>query len=190
LVADAEVLAHPLPDEPLAGDRERVVRQPAGERVAEEERGREVLDLARREEQRRLAVHGQPQEREKPRVVGEEPGRAAADVPPLVADAERRALENRERHGAGGSLLTIRAPEDCASAFTTISSTFTCRGRVSAKRMQSATWSGVIGSTPAYTAFAASSSPRKRTREKSVSTRPGSTVVRRIGRPSRSSRRA
>ncbi len=42
----------------------------------------------------------------------------------------------------------MRPPLDWASALTTISSTFTCSGRVSAKRMQSAMSSGVSGSTP------------------------------------------
>ncbi len=42
----------------------------------------------------------------------------------------------------------IRPPEDCARALTTISSTFTCHGRVSAKRMHSAMSSGCIASTP------------------------------------------
>ncbi len=55
---------------------------------------------------------------------------------------------------------------------------------------QSATSSGVTGSTPSYTAFAASSSPLKRTIENSDSTSPASTVVTLIGRPSRSSRNA
>ena len=57
-------------------------------------------------------------------------------------------------------LRTTLAPPDCASALTTISSTLTCSGRVSANMTQSATSSGVTGSTPSYTAFAASASPR------------------------------
>ena len=75
-------------------------------------------------------------------------------------------------------------------ALTTISSTFTCHGRVSAKRMQSATSSATSGSTPLYTESACSTSPLKRTIENSVRAIPGSTVVMRIGRPSRSSRSA
>ena len=84
----------------------------------------------------------------------------------------------------------MRPPEDCARALTTSSSTFTCAGRVSAKTMHAAMSSGVIASTPSYTERACSSSPRKRTREKSVATSPGSTVVIRTGLPSRSSRSA
>ncbi len=57
-------------------------------------------------------------------------------------------------------LRTTLAPLDCASALTTISSTLTCNGRVRANMTQSATSSGVTGSTPSYTAFAASASPR------------------------------
>ena len=49
---------------------------------------------------------------------------------------------------AGCSRRTIRPPLDCAIALMTISSTFTCSGRVSAKRTQSATSSAVIGSSP------------------------------------------
>ena len=47
------------------------------------------------------------------------------------------------------SARTMRAPLDCASALTTISSMFTCGGRVKANRTQSATSSGVTGSMPA-----------------------------------------
>ena len=52
------------------------------------------------------------------------------------------------------SLRTIRPPLDCARALITISSIFTCSGRVIAKRTQSATSSAVSGSTPSYGAFA------------------------------------
>ena len=45
-------------------------------------------------------------------------------------------------------LRTTRAPLDWASALITISSRFTCSGRVSAKSTQSATSSGVTGSRP------------------------------------------
>ena len=47
-----------------------------------------------------------------------------------------------------GYFRTMRAPLDCASAFTTISSMFTCAGRVTANMTQSATSSGVTGSRP------------------------------------------
>src|SRR5581483_8905223 len=43
---------------------------------------------------------------------------------------------------------STRAPEDWLRALTTISSTLTCHGRVSAKRMHSAMSSGRIASTP------------------------------------------
>ncbi len=56
LVADGHVILHPIADEPLAHDRERVLRQPARKRVAQIEGGREVLDLAEGEEQRPLSV--------------------------------------------------------------------------------------------------------------------------------------
>ena len=63
-----------------------------------------------------------------------------------------RASGSRRRTGcedASYSARTMRAPLDCASALTTISSMFTCGGRVSANRTQSATSSGVTGSRPA-----------------------------------------
>ena len=79
----------------------RVLRQPVRERVAQEERRREVLDLAGREQQRPLAVDRELEPREKPRVVARR-GRCVvlAHVAELVADAERRAFEDRLlRHG-------------------------------------------------------------------------------------------
>src|SRR5204863_5434282 len=121
-------------------------------------------------------------------VLGEQPRYRCVDITSVVADTEGRALEDREGHQ--GSFRTIRVALDCASALTTISSTLRWCGRVTAKTTHSATSSGCTACTLAYTFCAASSSPRKRTREKFVSTRPGSTVVRWIGRPSRSSRSA
>ena len=97
-ILDHDPLLHRVGDEPLADDRDRVLGEPVDRRVAKVEHGREVIDLAGREQQRRLAVHGQPEEREKPRVAGEEAARLLGDVTALVADAERRALEDRERH--------------------------------------------------------------------------------------------
>ena len=144
LVLDDHVVLHAVADEAVPDDRERVLRQAAGERVAQEEGGREVLDLARREQQRRGAVDGQAEPREEARVVGEQAVRLAGDVAALVADAEGRAFEDRQRHQAS---RRIRAGLDCARALTTSSSTFTCGGRVSAKSTHSATSSGVMAST-------------------------------------------
>ena len=59
LVLDHDVILHPVPNEPVAGDCEDVVLEPAGRRVPQVEAGGEVLDLLRREQQRPLAVHGQ-----------------------------------------------------------------------------------------------------------------------------------
>src|SRR6185312_14888870 len=139
-------LLHRVRDEAFADDRDRVLRQAAGRRVAQVERRREVVDLARREEQRSGAVHGQPEDGEEARVAGEEAARLFVDVAALVGDAERRAFQDGERHGYGRRRM--RPPLVWASALTTISSTFTCRGRVSANRMQSAMSSAVSGSTP------------------------------------------
>src|SRR5712691_8497980 len=187
LVLEHEDVLHPLSDEPLARDRHLVLAQSADERIAEIERRGEVFDLARRQRQRCRAVHRQLQPRQEACVLREEAARHLADVAELVADAEGRAFEDRERHSR-----TILAPDDCASAITTISSMFTLGGRETAKTMQSATSSACIGppcATFAYTAFAFSSSPPKRTFEKSVSTSPGAIVVTRTGSPSKSSRR-
>src|SRR5207248_3217596 len=128
----------------LGAGRGGVVRRAACDRVAQVERGREVVDLARREQQRFFAVHGQAEQRQEARVVGEQPVRLAVDVAPLIADAEGRAFEDRQRHQAP---RTMRTGLDCARALTTSSSTFTCGGRVSAKSTHSATSSGVSGST-------------------------------------------
>ena len=98
VVLDDHVVLHAVADEAVPDDRERVLRQAAGERVAQEERRREVLDLSRREHQRRRPVDGQAEPREEARVVGEQPVRVARDVAPLVADAEGRAFEDRQGH--------------------------------------------------------------------------------------------
>ena len=77
-------ILHALADEPLARHQHLVLTQSAGERVAQEESGREVLDLARRERQRRRSVERQLQPREKPRVLGEQTTRLVADVADVV----------------------------------------------------------------------------------------------------------
>jgi hypothetical protein len=114
LVPHRDVVLHADADEALAHDREHVLLEAAREGVAEVERRREVLDLAGREQQRPLAVHAQLEPREEPGVVGEEARREAAQVADLVADAERRPLEDGESHrptrGGSGLLRTGRAP--------------------------------------------------------------------------------
>ena len=144
LVADDDPVLHAFADEALACDRERVGREAAGRGVAQVERRGEVLDHAGREQQRLRAVDRQAQQREEAGVLGEQPLGLAVDVAQLVADAERRALEDRECHQASRA---IRTGLDCASAFTTSSSMFTCGGRVRTKRTHSAMSSGVSGST-------------------------------------------
>ena len=144
-VLDDDPVVHVVGDPPLPDDRDGVLLESIHERVAEIERGRVVLDRPGGEQQRLLAVHRQPEERKEARVLREEAARLLADVASLVADAERRALEDRQRHYWS---RRMRPPLDWASALTTISSTFTCSGRVSAKRTQSATSSAVSGSTP------------------------------------------
>ena len=117
---------------------------------------------------------------------GKKPARRPAEVAVRVTDAEVRAFEDRDRQS---SSRTMRVGLDCVSALMTISSTFTCSGRVSANDALGDVVRGQ-GSTPSYVFFARSTSPRKRTMENSDSTSPGSASVSQIGRPSRSSRRA
>ena len=118
LVLQHEVVLHAVADEALAADGDRVERQRVRQRVAQEERGGEVLDGAGREEQRPLAVDRQAQPREKARVVGEQPVRRLADVAELVGDAERRAFENGElrhygvAHDAPAGGLVARLHDD------------------------------------------------------------------------------
>src|SRR5439155_8739335 len=94
---DHEVL-HALADVAGAGDRHLVPAEAAGDRVSDEERGGERLALNRREEERPDAVHGQDAAREEAGVLGEETRGPSVNVPPLVADAERRAVQDRKRH--------------------------------------------------------------------------------------------
>src|SRR5207237_1805831 len=100
-----------------------------------------------REQQGPLGVDRHVQGREEACVLCEQALHVRAEVAELVADAKRRAFENAELLGHG-QLRIIRAPDACASALTTSSSTLTCRGRVTAKRTHSAMSSGVIASTP------------------------------------------
>ena len=146
LVLDREVVLHSHADEPVARDRELILLEPARERVPHVEGGGEVLDLVRREQERALAVDPKPHAGEEARVLGEEAGGRPVDVADLVADAERGAFEDGERHGY--SSRWIRTALDCASALITISSMLTRLGRVTAKRTHSAMSSAASGSTP------------------------------------------
>src|SRR3954451_908881 len=190
LVLEHERVLHPVADEALAPDREHVRSEPGRQWVAHEERRGEVLDLVGRQQQRTLAVDRQLQRREEARVLGEQALHVAVQVAELVADAEGRAFEDAELLVHQLSVRSMRPPDDCASALTTSSSTLTRAGRVTTQTTHSAMSSGCMASTPSYTLRAVSSSPRKRTSEKSVCTSPGSTVQMWIGRPSRSSRSA
>ena len=97
VVLDAEVILHSHADEALARDREHVRRQLRA-RVAQVERGREVLDPVGREQERPLAVDRELEDGEEADVLGEEPARRPAEVSAGVADAECRSLEDRQRH--------------------------------------------------------------------------------------------
>src|SRR5215211_8850183 len=97
VVVDAQGVLHAVADEALAGDRDDVGRE-AGPRVAEVEGRGEILDLVGREQERRFAVDPQLEDREEADVLGEEPARRPAEVAGVVAHAERRALEDRQRH--------------------------------------------------------------------------------------------
>jgi hypothetical protein len=99
VAAHDDGVLHPLADVTGPGDRQLVAAEPADDRVPHEERRRERLALDGREKQRTQAVHGEDAAREEPRVVGEEARGRAVDVAPLVADAEGRPVEDRQRHG-------------------------------------------------------------------------------------------
>ncbi len=100
VVFDDDVVLHPLSaDEALARDRELVLLQVAGKRVPQEEGGREVLDLARREQERAGAVDREDAAGEEASVVGEEAHGRPVEVAALVANAERRAFQDRQGHG-------------------------------------------------------------------------------------------
>ena len=98
LVAEDQVVLEPMADEPVPRDREDVLSEPTDERVARVEGGGEVLHLARGEKQRTVPVHRHGERREESRVVRVEAAGPVAQVAELVADAERRPLEDRERH--------------------------------------------------------------------------------------------
>jgi hypothetical protein len=98
VVVEHEAVLHALTDEAVPRNRDGVLREVARDRVAEEERGRVVLDFAGREEERALAVDRQREQREEARVVREEAARRPAEVAVRVADAEIRAFEDRDRH--------------------------------------------------------------------------------------------
>jgi uncharacterized membrane protein len=125
LVLHDEGVLHAVADETLPPDRQHVGSKSAGQRIAHEERRREVLDLVGRQEQRPLPVDGQLQRREKPGVLGEETFDVAVEVAEQVANAEGRAFENAEFAAHQLSDRSMRPPEDCASALTTNSSTLT-----------------------------------------------------------------
>ena len=96
LVAEREVLGHARADEALATDRERVGGNPGRRRVAQVVRRAEVVDGAGGQQQRALAVEQQPAAGEHPGVVGEHALGAHAHVADVVADDERRAVEDRQ----------------------------------------------------------------------------------------------
>ena len=127
LVLDDHAILHRLADEALADDRDLVRIEILRARVAEVERGGEVVHLVRGQQQRALAVDRELQAGQEAGVLGEEPAcRPGADVSDVVADAEGRALEDRDRHAYGSELLlTILEGELCARALTTSSSTLT-----------------------------------------------------------------
>ena len=150
VVLHAEVILHSHADEALARDREHVRRQLRA-RVAQVERGREVLDPVGREQERPLAVD---RELEDARGSGRPWRRTRSSASRSLRWGHRRRMSiprgsSATRYASCVDVeRRIRPPLDCASAFTTSSSTFTWAGRVSAKTMHSAMSSGSIASTP------------------------------------------
>ena len=109
LVAEDEMILHARADEARPRDRERVLRQPRHGRVAHVERGGEVLDLPRREQQGASAADAQLEAGEYARVLGEETARLAVEVADLVADAEGRSLEDRQAHAVSSARCVRRS---------------------------------------------------------------------------------
>ena len=143
LVLDHDLVLHPLADEPLALDREAVLREAAGERVAQEEGGREVLDLAGGEQERPRAVHRQLEPGEEARVVGEEAVRLTVEIADLVADAEGRSFEDRELgHQPARTRPAARAR---ANALITISSARAAKPRSLTRRLRAAPQDAAFG---------------------------------------------
>ena len=162
---------------PASGLRRKKAAEKYSTLPDESSSGRSPLIVSSRRERKRVSS-------------AKKPARRAADVAELVADAEGRALEDRERHDAASLPRMMRAPLDCASALTTISSTFTCGGRVTAKRTQSAMSSGVTRLDALVDGVAPSPRrPEADDREVGLD-EPGVDGRERIGRPSRSSRSA
>ena len=102
VVLDRDALLHAVADEALALDHELVRPQAAGERVPQHERREVRRGVIVRERIEARAAERQHRAREEARVGGEEARRGgdAVDVAALVADAEGRAVENRERQWA------------------------------------------------------------------------------------------
>ncbi len=100
LVPDEQRVRHPgRADEPAPVDGHDVLTEARRHVVPEEERRREVLDAAGREKERPLPVDDELEARQVTRVLREQAPGAVADVAPLVADAERRAFEDRQHEG-------------------------------------------------------------------------------------------
>ena len=106
-VRDHDVLLQIVGHEALVANQQLVRRQAARRRVAQEERGREVLDLAGRERHRPLAVDGQSEAREEAGVVGVEPVRALVNCAVVGADAKSRSIEDSEGHHHPGCLRRL-----------------------------------------------------------------------------------
>ena len=98
MVLDDDVLLHAVPNEAVARDRELVRPEVTRDRVAQKERSGEVVHLVGGEHERPGAVDREHPTGKEAGVVGEEAHHGLGDVAALVGDAERRALQNRQRH--------------------------------------------------------------------------------------------
>ena len=97
-VGDDDVLLQIVGHEALPADQQLVRTEPTGAGIAQEERGREVLDLAGRERHRWFAVDSQRKSREKSRVVRIESMCAFGDRAVVCANAKGRPVEDGEGH--------------------------------------------------------------------------------------------
>ena len=104
VVLDDDPLLHAVADEALPLDDELVRLEAAGQRIAQDERSEVRRGVVVREGVEARAAERQHRARQEARVGSEEARSSgeAVDVAALVADAERRPVENRERQRLGG----------------------------------------------------------------------------------------
>ena len=191
LVAKRDPLLHAGADEALARDRDRIARQPVGGSVPEVEGRPEVLDAPRREEERGGAADPQHEPREEARVVREEAARVRRRCrrgrPRCRTSIPRGSCSmrsaSRVRNDPAAARLCERLDHDLVDVHVQRARERR-RGRSRRRRPRSAASTSVVRRRRLLGVALEADE-----RELGLRASPGSTVVMRIGRPSRSSRR-